>query len=144
MACHVRVAADTARLGQPEVNLGLLPGAGGTQRLQRLVGRGRALDLVLTGDVIDAIEAHRIGLVNRVVPAAALREEVTAYAAKLCEKSSAALGRAMEAVLRGGECALAEALAIEASLFGLCFATEDMKEGTRAFLEKRKPRFSGR
>ena len=144
LACHVRLAADTAKFGQPEVNLGLIPGAGGTQRLQRLVGRGRALDLILSGDMIDAAEALRIGLVERVVPAAGLRDAVDAYAAKLMGKSRLALARALEAVLAGGEVALPEALALETSLFALCFATEDMREGTRAFLEKRKPTFPGR
>jgi len=144
MACHVRIAADTARFGQPEVGLGLIPGAGGTQRLQRLVGRGRALDLILTGDVIDAAEALRIGLIEHLAPAAELRARVTAYAGKLLTKSPQAHARALDAVLAGGEMALPEALRLEASLFGLCFATDDMREGTRAFLEKRKPRFPGR
>jgi enoyl-CoA hydratase len=144
MACHVRLVADTAKFGQPEVGLGLIPGAGGTQRLQRLVGRGRALDLILTGDMIDAAEALRIGLATRVVPAADLRTFVASYAAKLLGRSPLALARALEAVLSGGEMALPEALKLEASLFGLCFATDDMREGTRAFVEKRKPRFPGR
>jgi len=144
MACHVRIAADHAKFGQPEVGLGLIPGAGGTQRLQRLVGRGRALDLILTGDTIDATEAHRIGLVDRLVPAADLHAAATAYASKLLGKSPLALARALESVISGGEMSLSEALRLEASLFGLCFATEDMREGTRAFIEKRKPRFPGR
>ena len=144
MACHVRIAADTAKFGQPEVGLGLIPGAGGTQRLQRLIGRGRALDLILTGDMIDAAEALRIGLIERLAPAATLRAVVTAYAAKLLSKSPLAQARALDAVLAGGEVALAEALRLEASLFGLCFASDDMREGTRAFIEKRKPRFPGR
>jgi len=144
MACHVRIAADTARLGQPEVALGLIPGAGGTQRLPRLVGRGRALDLILAGDPIPAAEALRIGLVERVVPAASLREEVDAYAARLLSRSPTALARALEAVLSGCESALPEAERLEASLFGLCFATDDMREGTAAFLEKRKASFPGK
>ena len=144
LACHLRIAADTARLGQPEVGLGLIPGAGGTQRLPRLVGSGRALDLILSGDAIDAAEALRIGLVERVVPAAELRAAVTTYAEKLLSRSGIALARALEAVLTGGGMALPDALRLEASLFGLGFATEDMREGTRAFLEKRKPRFAGR
>ncbi len=143
-ACHVRIAADTARFGQPEVSLGLIPGAGGTQRLQRLVGRGRALDLILTGEMIDAAEAHRIGLVERVSPAAELTATVEAYAETLLKKSPVALARALEAVRAGGEVALDEGLRLEASLFGLCFATEDMREGTSAFLEKRKAEFQGR
>jgi enoyl-CoA hydratase len=144
LACHVRIAADTAKFGQPEVGLGLIPGAGGTQRLQRLIGRGRALDLILTGDVIDAAEALRIGLVERLTPAATLRSQVTAYAAKLLSKSPLAQARALDAVIAGGEMALPEGLRFEASQFGLCFATDDMREGTRAFIEKRKPRFPGR
>lgn len=144
MACHIRIAADTAKFGQPEVNLGLIPGAGGTQRLPRLVGMANALDLILTGDMIDAAEARRLGLVQRVAPAASLREEVSAYAAKLLEKSPLALARAIEAVRIGIETPLGEALRLEASLFGLCFATDDMREGTRAFVEKRKARFPGR
>jgi enoyl-CoA hydratase len=144
MACHVRLASQKARLGQPEVNLGLIPGAGGTQRLQRLVGRGRALDLVLSGDFIDAEEALRIGLVNRVFPPEGLREGVEAYAKTLKGKSPAALARAIEAVIVGGEAALDDGLRVESALFALCFATEDMREGTGAFLEKRKPSFSGR
>jgi enoyl-CoA hydratase len=144
LACHVRIAADTARFGQPEVGLGLIPGAGGTQRLPRLIGQGRALDLILTGEVVDAVDALRIGLVDRVVPAAELRATVAAYGAKLLTRSGIALSRALEAVLSGAGMALPDALRLEASLFGLGFATEDMREGTRAFLEKRKPRFVGR
>jgi enoyl-CoA hydratase len=144
LACHVRIAADTARFGQPEVSLGLIPGAGGTQRLQRVVGRGRALDMILSGDMIDAAEALRIGLVNRVVPAAELHSTVTAYADNLCTKSPLALARSIEAVVSGGETSQQEALVLEAGLFGLCFATEDMREGTGAFLEKRKADFPGR
>lgn len=143
MACHVRFASERARFGQPEVNLGLIPGAGGTQRLQRLVGRGRALDLILGGHMIDAAEAHRIGLVDRVVPADGLRHAVTEYARNLISKSPTALARALDAVLSGGEMAQDDALRAEAALFGLCFATDDMKEGTAAFLQKRTPRFPG-
>ena len=144
LACHVRIAADTARFGQPEVNLGLIPGAGGTLRLQRVVGRGRALDLILSGATIDAAEAQRIGLVNRVVAPDELRSSVAAYAETLAAKSPLALSRAIEAVVAGGEIAQEEAARFEAALFGLCFATEDMREGTEAFLEKRKPSFKGR
>jgi enoyl-CoA hydratase len=144
MACHVRIASDTAKFGQPEVSLGLIPGAGGTQRLPRLVGRGRALDIILTGDMIDAAEAHRIGLVTRVVAAAELRGFVASFAARLLTKGPLALARALEAVISGTEMALPEGLRFEASLFGLCFATDDMREGTRAFVEKRKPVFPGR
>jgi enoyl-CoA hydratase len=144
MACHVRLASDKAKFGQPEVNLGLIPGAGGTQRLQRVVGRGRALDLILSGDMIDAAEAHRIGLANRVFSAEELQEGVEAYVKTLGKKGPLALTRAIEAVVAGGEISQDEAMRMEAALFGLCFATEDMTEGTKAFLEKRKPEFSGR
>jgi enoyl-CoA hydratase len=144
MACHVRIASESARFGQPEVSLGLIPGAGGTQRLPRIVGRGAALDLVLRGEMIDAAEAHRIGLVARVVPASALAAEAAAYAATLNARSPAALSRALEAVIAGAEMSLPEAQRLEAALFALGFATEDMREGTRAFLEKRKPVFPGR
>lgn len=143
LACHIRFAASGARFGQPEVNLGLIPGAGGTQRLQRQIGRGRALELILSGELIDAAEAHRIGLVNRVFEPEHLVDGVESYAAQLREKSPAAVSRALEAVISGGEISQAEAMRLESSLFGLCFATEDMQEGTRAFLEKRKPKFSG-
>ena len=144
MACHVRLASQRASFGQPEVNLGLIPGAGGTQRLQRLVGLGRAMELILSGDLIDAEEAMRIGLVTRLFPPEELREGVEAYAKTLKHKSPAALARAIEAVVAGGEMALDDALRMESAQFGLCFATEDMREGTGAFLEKRKPSFSGR
>jgi enoyl-CoA hydratase len=143
MACHVRLASSNASFGQPEVNLGLIPGAGGTQRLQRLVGRGRAMELVLSGNRIDAEEALRIGLVNQVFPAEQLREGVEAFAKTLKKKSPMALARAIEAVVEGGEISLEEGLRMESALFGLCFATEDMREGTTAFLEKRKPEFPG-
>jgi len=144
MACHVRLASVSARFGQPEVNLGLIPGAGGTQRLQRIVGRGRALDLLLSGDMIDAAEAHRIGLVDRTFPADELTGAVDEYVQKLKGKSPLALSRVLEAVLSGGEIAQAEAMRLEAGLFGLCFATDDMREGTAAFLEKRTASFSGK
>ena len=144
LACHVRIAADAARFGQPEVNLGLIPGAGGTQRLPRVVGRGVALDLILSGNMIDAAEAHRIGLANRVVAADELRETVDGYAKLLASKSPMALARSLEAVVAGSECSQQEAMRLEAGLFGLCFATDDMREGTAAFLEKRKADFAGR
>lgn len=144
LACHLRVAATSARFAQPEVGLGLIPGAGGTQRLPRIVGRGRALDLILRGETIDAEEALRIGLVTRVVPPAELRDVVESLAVTLSSRSPLALARALEAVLVGSECGLDDALRMEAALFGLCFASEDMREGTRAFLEKRKPVFTGR
>ena len=144
LACHLRFAVDSARFGQPEVNLGLIPGAGGTQRLQRIVGRGRALELILGGEMIDATEAERIGLVNRVATADGFNEMIDRAVATLRGKSPIALTRALEAVISGGEVAQSEGLRLEASLFALSFATEDMREGTSAFLEKRKPRFGGR
>lgn len=144
MACTLRLAADSARFGQPEINLGLLPGYGGTQRLPRLVGQGRALELMLTGAPIAAAEAHRIGLVNRVVPAADLMAEARRLAAHLAAQPPIAMRYILDAVQRGLQTSLAEGQAYEATLFGLVAATEDMKEGTRAFLEKRKPTFTGR
>jgi enoyl-CoA hydratase len=144
MACTLRMASETARFGQPEVKLGLIPGFGGTQRLPRLVGRGRALDLLLTGRTIDAHEALAIGLVNRVVPAAALLAEAKALAGSLAASAPLAMRAIGDLVERGMDLPLGEAQAIEASRFGECFRTEDMREGTRAFLEKRPPTFSGR
>ncbi len=144
MACTIRIAADTARLGQPEINLGLMPGYAGSQRLPRLVGKGRALELLLTGDAITAAEAHRIGLVNRVVPAAELAAEARTLAATLAEKAPVAARYIIDAVNRGLEMSSAEAELYEATLFGLVSTTEDMREGTRAFLDKRKPQFKGK
>ncbi len=144
MACTLRLAADTARFGQPEVNLGVLPGYGGTQRLPRLVGRGRALELMLRGHLIDAAEALRIGLVDRVVRAAELMPAARELAAELAAKPPLAVRAILDAVARGLEMPLAEGQAHEATLFGLIAGTEDMREGTRAFLEKRAPVFQGR
>jgi enoyl-CoA hydratase len=144
MACTIRIAADTARLGQPEINLGLMPGYAGSQRLPRLVGKGCALELLLTGDAITAAEAYRIGLVNRVVPAAELMAAAKALAASLAGKAPIAARYIIDAVNRGLEMPLAEAELYEATLFGLVSTTEDMREGTKAFLEKRKPEFKGR
>ncbi len=144
LACSVRLAAETARMGQPEVALGILPGYGGTQRLSRLVGPGRALELILTGEPIDAREAHRIGLVNRVVPAAELPAAAEAMARTLLSRGPLALRYALQAVHEGLQMTLSEGLAMEAALFGLTCATEDMREGTRAFVEKRKAAFKGR
>jgi enoyl-CoA hydratase len=144
MACTIRIAADVARLGQPEIGLGLMPGYGGTQRLARLVGGGRALELMLTGTPIAAAEAHRIGLVNRVVPASELMAAAKGLAAQLAVQAPVATRYILEAVHRGLEMPLADAQALEAALFGLTTATEDMREGTRAFLEKRKAQFRGR
>ena len=144
MACTLRIAADTARLGQPEVNLGLTTGYAGSQRLPRLVGRGIALELLLTGDMISATRAYEIGLVNRVVPAADLRAEAMKLASALASKAPVAVQYILEAVPHGAEMPLAEAQHLEATLFGLVASTDDMKEGTRAFLEKRKPDWKGR
>jgi enoyl-CoA hydratase/carnithine racemase len=143
MACTLRIAADTARLGQPEINLGLIPGYAGTQRLPRLVGAGRAFELLLTGDPIGAQDAHRIGLVNRVVPAASLMTEVRAVAAALARKPPVAVRYIIDAVNKGLQMPFAEGQILEATLFGLVAATDDMKEGTRAFLEKRNAEFKG-
>jgi enoyl-CoA hydratase len=144
MACHVRVASEQAKFGQPEVKLGVLPGYGGTQRLPRLVGRGRALQLLLTGEMIDAQEALRIGLVNRVVPAAELTASAEGMLRQMLANAPLALAACIEAVDRGLDMPLDEALVFEATHFGLLAATEDMSEGTRAFLEKRAAQFAGR
>ena len=143
MACTLRIAADTARFGQPEVNLGLMPGFAGTQRLVRLVGKGRALDLLLTGRQIDASDALRIGLVNRVCPAAAVMTEARTLAGELAAKPPLAVRSILEAVHRGSETTFEAGQALEASLFGLLASTADMREGTAAFLEKRPPVFKG-
>jgi enoyl-CoA hydratase len=144
MACTLRVAADTAKIGLPEITLGLLPGYGGTQRLARLVGKGRALELMLTGSPIGADEAMRIGLVNRVVPAAELMSVVRALAGGLAENAPIAMRYIISAINKGLVMPFGEACVYEATLFGLVASTEDMREGTRAFLEKRKPAFTGR
>jgi enoyl-CoA hydratase len=144
MACTLRLAADTAKLGQPEINLGLIPGYAGSQRLPRLVGRGRALELLLLGNPITADQALAMGLVNRVVPAAQLMTEAKALAHALAAKAPVAVRFILDAVASGLEMPLAEAVDHEATLFGLVSTTEDMREGTRAFLEKRKPVFTGR
>jgi enoyl-CoA hydratase len=144
MACTLRLAADSAKLGQPEIALGLLPGYAGTQRLPRLVGRGRAMELILTGTPIAADEAQRIGLVNRVVPAAELMTAARALASQLAKNAPIAMRYIINAVNKGAEIPFAEACQYEATLFGLVASTDDMKEGTKAFLEKRKPEFRGR
>ena len=144
MACTIRIAVDTARFGQPEVTLGLPPGGGGTQRLPRLVGKGRALHLILTGETINAQEAYRIGLVNEIVPAADLMTRAEAILKKIGANAPIAVKLSLEAVNKGLEANQAEGLLLEASYFGLCAATEDKKEGTTAFLEKRPPQFHGR
>jgi enoyl-CoA hydratase len=143
LACTLRVAADTATLGQPEVNLGLIPGFGGTQRLPRLIGRSRALDLLLTGRSVGASEALRLGLVDRVVSGAALLDDVRALAELLSTKAPLAVRRILESVRRGAAMAFSEGQALEASLFGLVGATADMREGIQAFLDKRPPVFRG-
>jgi enoyl-CoA hydratase len=144
MACTLRIAADSARFGQPEINLGIIPGYAGTQRLARLVGKGKAMELILTGAHIPADEAMRIGLINRVVPAAELMAQVRALAAELSAKPAVAARYCIDAVNQGLEMSFAEGCQYEAALFGLVTATDDMREGTKAFLEKRKPEFKGR
>jgi enoyl-CoA hydratase len=144
MACTLRLASETAKLGQPEINLGLIPGYAGSQRLPRLVGAGRALELLLTGDQISAPEAYRLGLVNRVVPAADLMNEARKLAAQLAAKAPIAVRYIIDAVNRGLQMAFADAEVYEATLFGLVASTDDMREGTRAFLEKRKAEFKGK
>jgi enoyl-CoA hydratase len=144
MACTLRIAAETARLGQPEVKLGLIPGYAGSQRLPRLVGKCGALELILTGEPVTASEAHRLGLVNQVVPVAELLASAEKLAQKIIANAPLAIKFALEAVNHGTEMPSAEGQLLEATLFGLCCATADMKEGTRAFLEKRPPKFSGK
>jgi enoyl-CoA hydratase len=143
MACTIRIAAENAKFGQPEVKLGLLPGGGGTQRLPRLVGKGRALQLILTGETISAQEAYRIGLVNEVVPAASLIARAEAILRQISTNAPIAVKFSLEAVNKGMDTSQAEGFALEASHFGICAATEDKKEGTSAFLEKRAPAFQG-
>lgn len=144
MACTMRLAADTARLGQPEINLGIIPGYAGSQRLPRLVGKGRALEILLTGDMVPAARAYEIGLVNRIVPAAELLGEAKKLAATLAAKAPLATRYILEAVNHGMEMPLADAQFLEGTLFGLVASTDDMKEGTRAFLEKRPASWRGR
>jgi enoyl-CoA hydratase len=143
MACHLRVASEQARFGQPEVKLGIGPGYGGTVRLPRLVGRGRALELLLTGQMIDAQEAYRIGLVNRVVPADRLMNETEQILRSILENGPLAVRACLEAVDTGLDVGVDEALLLEANLFGLLSGTADMREGTSAFAAKRKPQFKG-
>jgi enoyl-CoA hydratase len=144
MACTIRIAVDSAKFGQPEVTLGLLPGGGGTQRLPRLVGKGRALQLILSGEMISAQEAHRIGLINEIVPAADLITRAEAILNKIASNAPVAVKFSLEAVNKGLETSQGEGILLEASYFGLCAGTEDKKEGTSAFLEKRAPQFRGR
>jgi enoyl-CoA hydratase len=144
MACTIRIAADTARFGQPEINLGIIPGYAGSQRLPRLVGKGLALEILLSGDMITAGRAYEIGLVNKVVPAAELLTEAKKAANALAAKAPIAARYIIEAVNHGCEMPLADAECLEASLFGLVASTDDMKEGTKAFLEKRAASWRGR
>jgi enoyl-CoA hydratase/carnithine racemase len=144
MACTIRVASETAKFGQPEVKLGLVPGGGGTQRLPRLVGKGRALQIILSGEVISAQEAYRIGLVNEVVPAAEVIVKAESILRQIFANAPLAIKYSLEAVNKGLEITQSEGQALEAAFFGLCAGTEDKKEGTQAFLQKRAARFQGR
>src|SRR2546421_4633432 len=144
MACTIRLAVDTAKFGQPEVTLGLVPGGGGTQRLPRLVGKGRALQLILSGEMISAQEAYRIGLVNEVVPAAELIARAEAILKQILSNAPLAVKYSLDAVNKGLETSQAEGQSLEASYFGLCAGTEDKKEGTQAFLQKRPAQFQAR
>jgi enoyl-CoA hydratase len=145
LSCHVRIASEGAKLGLPEVTLGAIPGYGGTQRLSRIVGRGRALEMILTGDPIDASEAHRIGLVNKVVPKGeSLLDAADALAGRMTRNAPLALRHALQAVDQGLEVDQEKGLLLEATLFGILCATEDLKEGMTAFLEKRPAKFEGR
>jgi enoyl-CoA hydratase len=144
LACHLRIASENAKFGLPEVKLGIIPGYGGTLRLPRIVGKGRALELMLTGEMIGAEEAHRIGLVNRVVAQDALQEQARALLQLILRNGPVALGLAIECATRGMEMSVDDGLALESNLFGLLAATEDMREGMQAFLEKRPAAFRGR
>ncbi|HEX5723881.1 MAG TPA: enoyl-CoA hydratase-related protein [Longimicrobiaceae bacterium] len=144
LACHLRIAAENARFGLPEVKLGIIPGYGGTLRLPRIVGKGRALELMLTGEMIDAAEAHRIGLANQVVPLAGLQEAARKLLGGILRNGPVAVGLAIECATRGMEMSVDDGLALESNLFGLLASTEDMREGMQAFLEKRKAEFRGR
>lgn len=144
LACHIRIASDKAKFGQPEVKLGTCPGYGGTQRLARLVGKGRAIQLIATGEMIDAAEAYRLGLVNKIVAAEGLVAAATEMMEQMLANAPLAIALSIEAIDRGLEMSLEEGLILEASHFALLAATEDMKEGTAAFLEKRAPAFRGK
>ena len=144
MACHIRIASESAKFGQPEVKLGIVPGYGGTQRLPRLVGKGRALQLLMTGEMIDAAEAYRIGLVNRVVAGADLMSSARSMLGTIIAQGPLAVALCIDAVDRGLEIPLDDAMALEASYFGMLAASVDKAEGMRAFLEKRGPAFTGR
>jgi len=144
LACHIRLASDNVKFGQPEVNLGIIPGYGGTQRLARLINTGRAMEYILTADMINADEAYRIGLVNKVYPQSELLDKAIEMAKKITVKGQQAIRLAMKAVKAVDEMSLKEGQNLEASLFALCCGTEDFKEGTSAFLEKRKPEFKNK
>ena len=144
LSCDLRIASDRARFGQPEINLGIIPGGGGTQRLTRLVGEGKAMQMILTGEMIDAAEAHRLGLVNEVYPAAELEAKTFELANRIAEKSPVALAMAKTAVKNAARTTLQTGLDAEIDLFALCFSSADKEEGVRAFLEKRKADFKGR
>jgi enoyl-CoA hydratase len=144
LACHIRLASENAKLGQPEVKLGIIPGYGGTQRLARLVGKGKAMEMILTGRMVEAKEAAEIGLVNKVVPAAELPTAAEALAKEAIKNGPLAIACSIEAINRGLDLTLDEGLELEAEIFGRTCATEDFKEGAKAFLEKRKPDFRGR
>jgi len=141
LACHIRLASETAKFGQPEVNLGIIPGYGGTQRLARLINTGRAIEYILTADMIEADDAYRIGLVNKIYPANELIESAMKMAGKIASKGQQAIRLALKAVKAVDEVSLKEGQNLEATLFALCCGTDDFKEGTSAFLEKRKPVF---
>jgi enoyl-CoA hydratase len=142
LACHIRLASSNAKFGQPEVGLGLMPGYGATQRLTRLVNAGRAAELILAGNIIDAAEAYRIGLVNKVYPPDELMHKALELADKITAKGQIAVRMALKAIVAASEMHMKEGLLLEAGLFGYCTSTEDSKEGTRAFLEKREPDFT--
>lgn len=144
MGCHLRIAADSAKIGQPEINLGLIPGFGGTQRLLRLAGRAATLELCLLGAPVDAARAQQLGIVNRVVAAAELEAETFKIAEQLAASAPLALRGVLDCIAVGGECGIEEGLEYETAQFGLMFSTDDMREGTQAFLERRKPAFAGR
>jgi enoyl-CoA hydratase len=144
MACTIRIAAESAKFGQPEVRLGVMPGYGGTQRMPRLIGRGRALKLILSGEVIDASEAYRIGLVDELEPDTTVIERAETVLKKIMANAPLSVRYALEAVNKGLETSVAEGLLLEASLFAICTSTDDKKEGTSAFMEKRSPNFRGK